>query len=319
MRGSADDDVKTRIRIGIDLGGTKIEAIALDPAGLELLKIRINAPREDYAATIDAVAGIATDLIAKAHGTGRGGAQAKFTVGVGMPGSISPATGLVQNANSTWLNAKPFHKDLEAALKRPVRVSNDANCFAISEAADGAGAGAYCVFGVILGTGVGGGLVIGGKLVNGPRGTGGEWGHNPLPWAVEGELPGPACWCGKQGCIEAWLSGPAIAGDHERVTGQELSTLSVTRSAASGDADCLATLSRHCDRLARGLAQIINVIDPEVIVLGGGLSNLPHLYEELPGLIAPYLFTDTPQVSIRPPRWGDASGARGAAWLWDEE
>lgn len=308
-----------KIRIGIDLGGTKIEGIALDPSGQELKKIRVAAPRDDYASTIEAVCGVATYLMTETAGAAAGGAPAVFSVGVGMPGSISPATGLVQNANSTWLNAKPFHRDLEAALTRPVRVANDANCFAISEAVDGAGAGAASVFGVILGTGVGGGLVIGGKLVNGPRGTGGEWGHNPLPWAVEGELPGPLCWCGKHGCIEAWLSGPAIAKDHERVFGNEFSTWSITKLAAMGDAECEATLSRHCDRLARGLAQVINLIDPEVIVLGGGLSNLDYLYAELPGLIAPYLFTDTPQASILPPRWGDAGGARGAAWLWNND
>ncbi|MBU2581329.1 MAG: ROK family protein [Alphaproteobacteria bacterium] len=316
MTGPANTAPRDRIRIGIDLGGTKIEGIALDVGGGQLARLRINAPRNDYRATIEAVCGIATHLINERCADSPGVDPRAFTVGIGMPGSISPATGLVQNANSTWLNGMAFQKDIEAALGHPVRLANDANCFAVSEAVDGAGAGAHSVFGVILGTGVGGGLVIGGRIIDGPRGTGGEWGHNPLPWAKEGEFPGPLCWCGKHGCMEAWVSGPAMAADHELVTGHETSPNTIATLSQIGTPEYKATLERHCDRLARGLAQVINLIDPEVIVLGGGLSNLAHLYDELPGRIAPYLFTDSPQIAIRPPRWGDAGGARGAAWLW---
>ncbi|KUO61245.1 MAG: hypothetical protein APF80_15540 [Alphaproteobacteria bacterium BRH_c36] len=304
-----------RIRIGIDLGGTKIEGIALNAAGGEVMRKRIAAPRDDYRATIAAIAGVVSHLMEKALGAG--GTKAAVSVGVGMPGSMSPATARVQNANSTRLNGQPFDRDLEAALGHPVRFANDANCFAISEAVDGAGAGAHTVFGVILGTGVGGGLVIGGRIVDGPRGTGGEWGHNPLPWPEPGEIPGPLCWCGRRGCMEAWVSGPALARDFAAHGEEPLAAETIALLAGAGNADAKAALNRHCDRLARGLAHVINIVDPDVVVLGGGLSNLPHLYCELPQRIAPLLFTDTPSVRILPPHWGDSGGARGAAWLWD--
>jgi fructokinase len=296
------------LRIGIDLGGTKIAGVVLDAGGETLVAHRAAAPRHDYAATIRAVG----DMVAHLEAC----AGAKGTIGIGMPGSLSPRSGLVQNANSTWLNGRPFQRDLEAHLARPVRLANDANCFALSEAVDGAGARARSVFGVILGTGCGGGLVIDGRLVDGPRGIGGEWGHNPLPWAQAGEYPGPSCWCGRRGCMEAWVSGPGLEADHVRATGEKLTAEAIAAKAATGDAAARATLDRHAGRLARGLAAVINVFDPEVIVLGGGLSKLAHLYEVLPPLIAPRVFADAPQVTIKPPRWGDAGGVRGAAWLW---
>jgi fructokinase len=233
-----------------------------------------------------------------------------------MPGSLSPASGLVQNANSTWLNGRPFRRDLEAHLGRPVRLANDANCFALSEAVDGAGAGARAVFGVILGTGCGGGLLFDGTLIDGPRGIGGEWGHNPLPWAGAEEHPGPQCWCGRKGCMETWVSGPALEADHARATGEPLAAEAIAARAAAGDRAAQASLDRHAGRLARGLAGAINVFDPDVIVLGGGLSKLGHLYRMLPGLVAPHVFAEEARVLIKPPVWGDASGVRGAAWLW---
>ncbi len=296
-------------RIGIDLGGTKIEGVVLARDGAELSRKRIAAPRHDYRATIAAIAGLAGDLESRAGVT-------CCTIGIGMPGSISPASRSVQNANSTWLNGQAFGRDLEARLGRPVRLANDANCFAISEATDGAGAGASSVFGVILGTGCGGGIVIDGRLLDGPRGIGGEWGHNPLPWAAADEHPGPTCWCGRKGCMETWVSGTGLAADHLRVTGEALDATDIAKRAAAGDAAAQATLQRHASRLARGLAHVVNLIDPAVIVLGGGVANVASLYDTLPGLMAPWIFADNPTVDIRPPRWGDASGVRGAAWLW---
>lgn len=300
--------VAGRPRIGIDLGGTKIEGAAFSRDGREFGRLRIATPRHDYAATIEAIAGLI------AHLEGAGGQVA--TVGIGMPGSIAPASGLVQNANSTWLNGRPFARDLEAKLQRPVRLANDANCFAISEATDGAGAGAAAVFGVILGTGCGGGIVLGGRVMQGPRAIGGEWGHNPLPWSAPDEHPGPLCWCGRHGCMETWVSGPGLAADHQRATGETLDAAEIARRAMHGNDDAAATLTRHASRLARGLAHVVNLIDPDVIVLGGGLANIGGLYDALPRLMAPYVFADAPVVTIRRPRWGDASGARGAAWLW---
>ncbi len=298
------------IRIGIDLGGTKIEAIALARDGREVARRRISAPQGDYQATIQALAAITREVEQIAGSTG--------SVGIGMPGSISPSTGLVQNANSVWLNGRQLKDDLQTALGREVRFANDANCFAISEAVDGAAAGARTVFGVILGTGCGGGIVIDRSIVNGPRGIGGEWGHNPLPWAGDDEHPGPTCWCGRPGCLETWISGSGLARDHERVTGKALRGEDIVRLAAKGDPQARATLSRHADRLARGLAHIVNLIDPDVIVLGGGLSKLTHLYDEVPRLMQRWVFADNPVVTLKPPRWGDASGVRGAAWLWDD-
>jgi len=297
-------------RIGIDLGGTKIEGLLLAPGGVECARHRIPAPRDDYAQTVAAITGLVAFLEA-----GRG---APAHVGIGIPGSLSPATGLVQNSNSTWINGRAFDRDLSAALGRPVRLVNDANCFALSEAIDGAGTGAGSLFGVILGTGCGGGIVIGGQLVNGPRGIGGEWGHNPLPWATSEEHPGPLCWCGRHGCMETWISGPGLAADHERVTGERLPAEEISRRAERGDHAASATLDRHASRVARGLAHVVNIIDPDVIVLGGGLSRLAHLYEVLPGSISRFTFADRASIDLRRPKWGDSSGVRGAAWLWDE-
>jgi fructokinase len=295
-------------RIGIDLGGTKIAAIAFGPEDQVIAELRSPAPREDYHATIEAIA----DLVARLESV----AGSKATIGVGMPGSMSPVTGLVQGANSTWLNGKPFGRDLEARLGRPVRLANDANCFALSEASDGAAAGARSVFGVIIGTGCGGGLVIEGRLLDGPNAIGGEWGHNPLPWALEAELPGPACWCGRHGCMESWVSGPALSRDHQRHTGEALGARDIASSADAGAPAAKATLARHASRLARGIAAVVNIVDPEVIVLGGGLSNMAALYAQMPSLTAPHVFAAAPRIDIRPPRWGDASGVRGAARLW---
>ena len=296
------------VRIGIDLGGTKIEGAVFARDGQDLARKRIPSPRDDYRATIEAIAGLIADLEA--------GAGTRASIGIGMPGSISRTSGRVQNANSTWLNGQRFGLDMEARLGRPVRLANDANCFAISEARDGAGAGAGSVFGVILGTGCGGGIVLGGNLADGPRSIGGEWGHNPLPWAAAHEHPGPRCWCGRYGCMETWVSGTGLAADHLRVTGVTLDAQAIAGRAADGDAPAQASLDRQASRLARGLAHVVNLIDPEIIVLGGGLANLTGLYQRLPPLMAPYIFADAPDVTIRPPKWGDASGVRGAAWLW---
>ena len=297
------------LRLGIDLGGSKIAGIALHSHGGEVVaERRMTAPRHDYAATLGAI-GEMVALLEQAAG-------AQGSVGIGMPGSISPASGVVQNANSTWLNGRPFRADLEAHLQRPICLANDANCFALSEAVDGAGAGAASVFGVILGTGCGGGLVYGGKLIDGPRSIGGEWGHNPLPWATPEEHPGPPCWCGRRGCMETWVSGPALQADHVRSCGEELSSEEIAARAERGDAQARATLGRYTSRLARGLAHVVNIFDPHVIVLGGGLSKLTHLYDALPARMAPHVFAERVDIEVRPPRWGDASGVRGAAWLW---
>jgi fructokinase len=296
------------IRIGIDLGGTKIEGTAFGADGTEAARRRVPAPQGDYAASVAAI----TELVQRLDRD----VGLEATVGIGMPGSLSPATGLVRNANSTWLNGQPLQRDIEARLGRPVRLANDANCFALSEAVDGAGAGARLVFGVILGTGCGGGIVHERRVVDGPLGVGGEWGHTPLPWAAADEHPGPRCWCRRYGCMETWVSGPAMAADHARATGASLTPEAIVAEAERGSSAAQATLDRHASRLARGLAGIVNVLDPDVIVLGGGLSQLGHLYVRLPELIAPHIFSDHVAVTIRPPRWGDAGGVRGAAWLW---
>ncbi|MCB1514156.1 MAG: ROK family protein [Hyphomicrobiaceae bacterium] len=307
--------------IGIDLGGTKIEAIALDGDGRTLARIRVPTPRDDYDGTIAELSRLAGAIEQQAA------VSYPAHVGLAMPGSLAPSTGLVQNANSTWLNGRPFGEDLTAALARPLRIANDANCFALSEAEDGTGLGAHLLFGVILGTGCGGGIVHAGRLIDGPRGIGGEWGHNPLPWPSDDEHPGPTCWCGRRGCLEAWISGPGLAADHARVTGEaccaeDIVAAAMSREIAAPNAGnssataARASLDRHASRLARGLAHVVNLIDPDVIVLGGGLSNLAHLYAEVPRLMQPYIFADDRTVSIRPPAHGDASGARGAARLW---
>jgi fructokinase len=297
-----------QVRVGVDLGGTKIAGVVLGPGGAVLAEHRMPAPRHDYGDTVRAVGEMVRTLEEKAATQG--------SIGIGIPGSVTLGNGLVQNANSTWLNGRPLQRDLEAHLGRPVRLANDANCFALSEAVDGAGAGARAVFGVILGTGCGGGLVLDGAIIDGPRGIGGEWGHNPLPWANADEYPGHTCWCGRANCMETWVSGPGLEADHARLTGERVPAEEIAARAAGGAADARATLQRHAGRLARGLAHVINIFDPDVVVLGGGLSKLTHLYAAIPGLAAPYVFADPAQIIVRPPVWGDAGGVRGAAWLW---
>ncbi|MBF0393102.1 MAG: ROK family protein [Alphaproteobacteria bacterium] len=295
------------IRIGVDLGGTKTEAVALGRGGVEMARQRVASPRGDYAATIRAIQDLVLGLEARLAERG--------TVGVGIPGTISPASGLVKNANSTWLIGRPFHTDLERALGREVRLANDADCFALSEATDGAGAGAPTVFGVILGTGVGGGLVVNGRLVGGPNAIAGEWGHNPLPWPTDDERPGPTCYCGKTGCVETFLSGPGLARDMATATGREATAAAIC---AEGSAESDAALARYEERLARALATVINVIDPHVIVLGGGMSKVERLYANVPALLDRWVFSDRVETRLLPPRHGDSSGVRGAAWLWPE-
>ncbi|MAN80385.1 MAG: fructokinase [Rhodospirillaceae bacterium] len=299
------------MRAGIDLGGTKIEGLVLNGAGIPLARRRIAAPQGDYQATIRAICDVIRDLEAEAGPVGH--------VGVGIPGTISPATRLVKNANSTWLIGHPFDVDLESALGRPVRLANDANCFAVSEAADGAAQGAAAVFGVILGTGVGGGIALNGRPVSGLNAVAGEWGHNPLPWPRDDERPGPRCYCGLSGCIETFLSGPALAHDHLTATGENLSPPDIAARAEAGDAAADATLARYEDRLARALATVINLLDPDAIVLGGGLSNLSRLYANVPRLWGKWVFSDEVATRLVPARHGDASGVRGAAWLWPAE
>lgn len=299
------------MRIGIDLGGTKIEGIALGPDGTERARKRVPSPRNDYAATITAIRDLVASLEAEAGTQG--------SVGIGMPGAISPATGLVKNANSTWLNGQPFHADIEAALARPVRLANDADCFALSEATDGAGAGAPSVFGVILGTGVGGGIVVNGRLLSGPNAIAGEWGHNSLPFVLPDEMPGPDCYCGKKGCIESWLSGPGFAADYMLDTREALSPEGIVAAAQAGNRPARFALRRYADRLARALAHIINILDPHVIVLGGGMSNIDALYDEVPARWGAYVFSDTVATRLARHQHGDASGVRGAAWLWSAD
>lgn len=298
------------MRIGIDLGGTKIEALALDTQGRELARRRIAAPQGDYAVTIAAIRDLVTALESEIGGKG--------SVGIGMPGAISPATGLVKNANSTWLIGHPFGTDLEAALARPVRLANDADCFALSEATDGAAAGATSVFGVILGTGVGGGIVIGSRLLTGPNAIAGEWGHNPLPWMHPDEYPGADCYCGKKGCIETWVSGPAFARLYKEEEGEALTPEEIVAAAEAGSRPARLALRRYADRLARALAHTINILDPEMIVLGGGMSNVAALYDEVPARWGAWVFSDTVATRLRPHKHGDSSGVRGAAWLWPD-
>ena len=296
-----------RLRIGIDLGGTKIEAVALDPGGSVVARQRVPTPR-DYLGTVRAL----TDLVAALERPR--GVQA--TVGMGIPGVVVPETGLVKNANSTWLIGQPLKRDLEAALAREVRIENDANCFALSEASDGAAAGARVVFGVIMGTGCGGGIVVNGQLLTGRNLIAGEWGHNPLPWPQPDEIPGPPCYCGKQGCIETWISGPAVMADHARHTGGALAAPEIMAAAARGEPAAVATRTRLVHRAARSLATIINVLDPEVIVLGGGLSNTDGLAADLEREMAPWVFSDSVTTRVVVNQHGDSSGVRGAAWLW---
>lgn len=296
-----------RFALGIDLGGTKTEAIALQDDGTVLDRWRVASPVGDYGATVRTIADLAAFAAARFG--------SRFSVGVGIPGAISPATGLVKNANSTWLIGRPFARDLAEALQRPVSLANDADCFALSEATDGAGAGAASVWGIILGTGVGSGIVIGGRLVGGPNAITGEWGHNPLPRPSADENPGPGCYCGRSGCIETFLSGPGFAADHARRTGQSLSPATIVAAAEAGDVDAEASLERYVERLARATAAVINILDPEVIVLGGGLSNLERLYAEVPAAWPKSVFSDHVATRLAPPKHGDSSGVRGAAWL----
>ncbi|MBK9019313.1 MAG: ROK family protein [Sulfuritalea sp.] len=296
------------MRIGIDLGGTKIEIVALGNRGDVLLRERAATPQGDYLATVMAVAGLVAAAEQKVMSLGAGG-----TVGIGIPGAESRTSGLIKNANSTCLIGKPLKRDLEQALKREVRIANDANCFALSEAVDGAGINAPVVFGVILGTGVGGGIVIDGKVLTGANAIAGEWGHNPMP----GEHHKDVCYCGRKGCIELYLSGPGMSADHRRVTGADFSAVRIADRAANGDALCEATLQRYEARLARALAQVINILDPDVIVLGGGLSNIDRLYENVPRLWGEHVFSDRVATKLLKHRHGDSSGVRGAAWLWN--
>jgi fructokinase len=292
------------MRIGIDLGGTKIEGIVLADDGVIVRRERIDTPRESYEAVLDAIRALVTRLE-----TGLGAC----TVGVGTPGSLSPDTGLLRGSNTVMLNGKPLDRDLTEHLGRAVRIANDANCFALSEASDGAARGAEIVFGVIVGTGCGAGVVIGGRALTGRHAIAGEWGHNPLPWPQPSELPGPDCYCGKLGCLETWLSGPGIARDHERHTGEKLTTHEI---AARTDEASQSTITRAADRMARGLATVINVLDPDVIVLGGGVGNIAALYDEVPRRWAAWVFSDRVTTRLARPIHGDASGVRGAAWLW---
>ncbi len=295
----------SQYRIGIDLGGTKIEIAALAPNGSERVRHRIPTP-PGYDATLDGIAGLVREAEAILG--------QRATVGIGIPGVISPATGRVKNANSIALNGHTFDRDISEKLGREVRVDNDANCFALSEAVDGAGAGFGVVFGVILGTGVGGGIVVNGHVHRGPHRIAGEWGHNPLPWPSADEVPGPHCWCGLYGCLETYVAGPALARDCDGPDAHEAS--SIPARAASGERRAQDALDRHADRLARGLAVVITMLDPDVIVLGGGLSNMEHLYRVVPALLGRHVFSDVVQTPVVKNRHGNSSGVRGAAWLW---
>jgi len=291
-------DYGVTMRIGIDVGGTKTEALVLDPQGREVFRKRVLTPRGDYDATVAMIATLVNEC-------GEG------TVGIGIPGTLSRLTGLVKNANSTWLIGRPLKRDLEAAIGREVRMENDANCFALSEAADGAGEGAHVVFGVILGTGVGGGIVVDGKVLVGANAIAGEWGHNALPRVVETDLPLRACYCGREGCIETYLAGPALEREHERLTGELLSAKDLGWRGG-------AAMDQYVERLARALGAVINVLDPEVIVLGGGMSNVERLYRDVPRLWPRYVFSDHVTTRLARNRHGDSSGVRGAAWLWEK-
>ncbi len=304
----SNQERQEHIRIGVDMGGTKIEFVALERDGKELHRHRIATPRFDYEGTVraitEAVEGIEKQL-------GR-----SATVGMGIPGTISTKTGLVKNANSTWLNAQPFDKDLSRALGREVRCANDANCLAVSEATDGAGAGKHVVFAVILGTGCGGGIAVDGRVHSGSNGVAGEWGHNTLPWMRPEEYPGPACYCGRNGCLETWISGTGLEADYKRTTGSDFKAPEIISRSSAGEPAAVAAFGRFEDRLARGLAQLINLLDPDVIVIGGGASQIPRLYQDVPGRLREYVFGKEADTPILPAKHGDASGVRGAAWLW---
>jgi fructokinase len=299
------------MQIGIDLGGTKIEGIGLDADTLVAVRRRVATPRDDYPGTVDAIVRLVGEIEAEA---GRGG-----TVGIGIPGVVSRATGLVKNANSTWLIGKPLRTELESRLARPVRLANDANCFTLSEAIDGAGRGAESVFGVILGTGVGGGIAIRQRIHEGPNQIAGEWGHNPLPWMTDEEhAAASACYCGKTGCVETFLSGPGLEADYARRSGTRLASQDIVGAAQAGDVQAVRALGRYTDRLARALAAVINLLDPDAIVLGGGMSNLPDLPSAVAAVLPRYVFSDTVVTRVVLNVHGDSSGVRGAAWLWSE-
>ena len=298
------------MRIGIDLGGTKIEGIALSESGEQLFRHRIATPQGDYPGTLQSI----VDLIYLIE-AGIGG---KGSIGICTPGSLSPATGLLRNSNSVCMNGKPVLTDLQAWLQRDIRIANDANCFALSEATDGAAKDGSVVFGVIIGTGTGAGIVVDKKVLLGPNAIAGEWGHNPLPWPQDDELPGPACYCGKLGCIETWLSGPGMVRDHELHNYEFIDTETLDGRARFGDEDAIETFQRYENRMARSLAHVINILDPDVIVLGGGMGNIKRLYKNVPNLWADYVFSDTVNTKLLAPLHGDSSGVRGAAWLWNK-
>jgi len=301
------------MRIGIDLGGTKIEAITLDDNGDELMRHRVETPVGDYQGTVTAIYNLVNHMQASLDEVA---GNEVASIGIGTPGSLSPTTGLLRNSNSVCMIGKPVKQDLEKLFNREIRMTNDANCFALSEATDGAAKGAEVVFGVIIGTGTGAGIVINGKVLNGANSIAGEWGHNPLPWPSANELPGPECYCGKHGCIETFLSGPGLSADYLATTGEQKTAIDIA-SSSDFDAQAEACLQRYEDRMARGLAHIINVIDPDVIVLGGGMSNVSRLYSNVPKLWKKYVFSDVVNTRLVAPIYGDSSGVRGAAWLWD--
>ena len=296
------------IRLGIDLGGTKIEIVALDESGSQVARLRTPTPQGSYRAILLTIARL-VDRVETDLGI-------RGSVGIGTPGALSPATGLLRNSNSVCLNNQPLQEDLERILERPVRMANDANCLVLSEAADGAGAGASVVFGVILGTGVGGAVAMEGRVLIGANAIAGEWGHNPLPWPQDEERPGPECYCGLRGCIETFVSGPAMARDHEEATGETLEPQMIASRAEAGNEACSRTMGRYTGRLARALAHVINILDPDVIVLGGGLSNIGRLYTEVPRLWGEYVFSDRVDTRLLPAKHGDSSGVLGAARLW---
>lgn len=298
------------MRIGVDVGGTKIEAVAIDAEGQMRIRERVPTPENDYAVAVEAIAAL-IDAIESRIGH-------RCSVGFGIPGTISPATKRVKNAYNSPFNGQPLDRDLETRLDRPIRLSNDANCFALSEATDGAAAGAATVFGVILGTGCGGGIVIDGKVLGGANAIGGEWGHNPLPWIYPSEQPGRPCACGLTGCIETFLSGTGFAAHHRADTGSTLTPQEIAASAAKGDQVCAESLTRYENRLARALASVINLIDPDIIVLGGGISNIEQLYDSVPKLWSQWVFSDRVDTKLVAPAFGDSSGVRGAAWLWPD-
>ncbi|HYA61688.1 MAG TPA: fructokinase [Candidatus Sulfotelmatobacter sp.] len=302
------NSTQSKIRIGIDLGGTKIEFVALERDGHELYRHRVPTPRGDYDATVRAIKDGVEQIERKLHRSA--------TVGVGIPGTISGITHKVKNANSTWMNGRPFDRDLSTALNREVRCANDANCLAVSEATDGAGAGKHIVFAVILGTGCGGGIAVDGRVHNGRNGVAGEWGHTVLPWMRADEFPGPECYCGLRGCIETWISGTGLEADYERATKRKLKGKEIIARCEAGEAEAVACLQRYEDRLTRSLSQLVNILDPDVIVLGGGVSQVPRLYQNVPQRLKEYVFGREADTPILVAKHGDASGVRGAAWLW---